>query len=174
MNTLDLLIAFALISGLVHGFTTGVVKQVASIASIVIGLVAALNMMNSVGAVISPWMGASEELHPIIGFVTVLASVQILFWIGVKLFESIISAFKLTSLNRVLGAGVGMFKVGLLLSIFFLALGYADFPREETRQDSVLYHIVAPLLPATWDRVDEYFPQIEEAVSDAAASESAN
>jgi len=161
MNMLDLIIGFALVSGLVHGFSTGVVKQVASVTSIVIGLVAGLNMMNGVGSVVGPWIGASPQLSPIVGFVLILATVQIMFWIAVKLFESMIAIFKLTSVNRILGSVVGMFKVGLLLSIFFLALGYADFPTEETRDQSVLYHIVAPLLPATWDRVDQYFPEID-------------
>ncbi len=162
MSTLDLLIGFALISGMVHGFTTGVVKQVASVASILVGLVAALNLMGGVGSVIGPMIGAGPQLAPIIGFIAVLAGVQILFWIGVKVFESVLTAFKLTSVNRILGAGAGMFKVGLLLSIFFLALGYADFPKESVRSESVLYKVVAPLLPATWDRIHQYFPAMEE------------
>ncbi len=148
---LDILIAAAVLAGAVHGFTTGAVKQVASLVGIVLSFVLALNLMHSVGAALYRWIGAAESLAPLIGFIAVFAFMQIAILAGVKVVEKIIGALKLGSLNRLAGSGVGAAKAALALSVAFLVLGSVGFPTEQSRADSRLYPMVSSVLPRVWD-----------------------
>lgn len=148
---LDILIAGAVVAGGIHGFATGAIKQVASLAAIVISFVLALNLMHTVGAAIHGWIGASADIAPLVGFVAVFAFVQLAFFAGVKLVEKIIGALQLSSLNRILGGGLGAAKATLALSVAFLALGSLGFPTDDSRQSSKLYPLVSSALPKAWD-----------------------
>ena len=148
---LDLLIAAAILAGAVHGFTTGAIKQIASLAGIVVSFVLALNLMHSVGAALYRWIGAAESLAPLVGFIAVFAFVQIAIVAGVKVVEKIVGALKLGSLNRLAGSGVGAAKAALALSVAFLVLGSVGFPRDEAREESRFYPMVASFLPTAWD-----------------------
>lgn len=159
--TLDILITLLLAAGLFHGFTTGVVKQVASIFSIVAAFIIGMQLMHPIGGVISEWTGLSEGIAPILGFAVVFGMIHIGVFIIVKIVEKILGVLKLGFVNRLLGSGFGMFKAGIALSVAFLALGMAGFPGEETRENSVLYNVVEPLLPQTWEFLQEYFPEVE-------------
>lgn len=159
--TLDVLITLLLAAGLFHGFTTGVVKQVASIFSMVAAFVIGMKLMHPIGGVISEWTGMSEGIAPILGFAVVFGLIHLGVFIVVKIVEKILGVLKLGFVNRLLGSGFGLFKAGIALSVAFLALGMAGFPGEETRENSVLYGVVEPLLPQTWDLLREYFPEVE-------------
>lgn len=148
---LDILIAAAIVAGAIHGFTTGAIKQVASLAGIFVSFVLALQLMHSVGAAVHGWIGAAEEIAPLVGFVVVFAFVQLAIVAGVKVVEKILGALKLSSVNRLLGSGVGAAKAALALSVAFLAMGSVGFPTQESRQDSLLYPWVAGALPTAWD-----------------------
>ena len=161
MPTLDILIALLLTGGLIHGFMTGVIKQVASIVSIIAALLIGLQFMHPLGQVVTSWTGVSEGISPVVGFVTIFALVHLVVFFGVKLLETVVGALKLGFANRILGSAFGFFKAGIGLSVAFLALGVAGFPGEETREQSQLYGYVEPLLPQSWDLMREYFPGVE-------------
>ncbi len=159
--TLDILIALLLAGGLFHGFMTGVVKQVASIFSMVAALIIGLQLMHPIGVSISQWTGISEGIAPLLGFVAVFGLVHVGVFVIVKMVEKVIGVLKLGFVNRILGSGFGLFKAGIALSVAFLALGFAGFPGEETRENSVLYSVVEPLLPQSWEVLRDYFPELD-------------
>ncbi|NND70036.1 MAG: CvpA family protein [Rhodothermales bacterium] len=161
MPALDILIALLLAGGLVHGFMTGVIKQVASIVSIIAALLIGLQFMHPLGHVVTSWTGISEGMSPVVGFVVIFASVHLVVFFGVKLLETIVGVLQLGMANRVLGSAFGIFKAGIALSVAFLALGVAGFPGEQTQENSQLYGYVEPLLPQSWDLMREYFPGVE-------------
>lgn len=147
---LDILIAAALLAGAIHGFTTGAIKQVASLFGIIVSFAVAFRLMQSVGAATSGYLGVSEEMAPLVGFIIVFALVQGSIIVAAKLIEKIVGALQLGTVNRVLGSGLGAAKAALVLSIAFIALAAVGFPEEASKTESKLYAPVAGFLPTVW------------------------
>lgn len=162
MNALDIFILVCLAAGVVHGFTTGVIRQVSSVISLIFGFLIALQLMQPVGEALAGMMGVSDQYAPVIGFIAVFLVFHLAVILLVKFFETVLEVLKLTTVNRVLGSAAGAFKVVLLLGILFLALGYVHVPDERTQATSALYGPIAQALPVTWDLVRSVFPQVEE------------
>jgi len=161
MNTLDILILVAMGAGVVHGFSTGMIRQIASVVGMVLAFILSARFMGPVGDVAFNTFGLSESVSPLVGFVLVFLVVQIAVFALAKMAESLIGALKLTTVNRALGGGLGAIKAALALSVLFLVLDYANIPGETLTNESSLYTPVAGLFPKAWDYASERWPQVE-------------
>jgi membrane protein required for colicin V production len=162
MNALDIFILVCLAAGVVHGFSTGVIRQVSSVASLLFGFLIALQLMQPVGRVVTDLMGVSEQYAPVVGFIVVFLVFHLAVILLVKFFETVLEVLKLTTVNRAIGSAAGAFKAVLLLGILFMALAYVKVPDARTQASSVLYGPISQALPVTWDAVRAVFPQVEE------------
>ncbi|QXD16081.1 CvpA family protein [Rhodocaloribacter litoris] len=161
MNTLDLLILFILLAGAVHGFSTGLIRQVASVVSLVLAFILGVQFMTPVGDMAAESLGLSDRIAPLVGFILVFMAIQIAVFALARMVEGLVGVLKLTFLNRLGGGALGAFKAALALSVVFLVLHYVGLPGEELEQGSVLYDPVAGVLPRAWDYVSERVPQVE-------------
>lgn len=161
MTTLDLLILVALAGGIMHGFTTGLIKQVASIFGMIVAFLLAVQLMQPAGEAVAESIGASPTLAPLLGFVVVYLAVQLTVIIIAKVVEKAVGALKLSGVNRVLGGAAGAFKAALVLSVAFLVLGRFDIPGPMTQENSSLYSPVASVLPASWDYVASNMSEVK-------------
>lgn len=159
-ESLDIIIAVALIAGLVRGVMTGAVRQVVSFAGTIAAIVLSLELMNPIGRLIDGIVPMSDAIAPTVGFVVVFLSIQIVLLFAVRLIEAVIKAFRLTPVNRMVGAGVGACKAALILSVAFMVLGLFEVPERENRDASVLYEPVASVFPVTWDYAARHLPMI--------------
>ncbi len=161
MNVLDLMILFSLLAGVVHGFTTGLIRQVASVVGMVLAFILSVQLMGTVGQLASDSLGLSDDIAPLVGFVLVFMAVQIAVFALAKMAEGLIGALKLSIVNRALGGAFGALKAALALGVISLVLSYVDLPGEKLEHESQLYVPVAGILPQAWDYVSEKFPQVE-------------
>ena len=161
MNALDLFILAILALGLVRGFSTGVIRQVASVVGLVVAFVLSLQLMEPVGTLVAESLGLSARIAPLVGFVTVFLGIQVALFAAVKLVESVVGVLRLTLVNRLAGGAFGAFKAALLLSVAFLVIGRLGFPGDSMQQESVFYEPVADVLPVAWDFISEKLPQVE-------------
>lgn len=161
MHTLDLVIILVLAAGLVRGFSTGVIKQIASIVGVLIGFALAVQLMHSVGGAVAGSLGVADSVAPLIGFVLVFLGVQIGILALTRIAETLIGALKLTVVNRALGGVVGAAKAAVALSVLFLVLGYFGVPAQDTQRQSELYHPIAAALPQAWNYASDYLPQVQ-------------
>ena len=159
MNTLDILILVALGAGVVHGFTTGLIRQVTSVVGLILSFVMAARFMGSVADAASRLLGISEDLAPLVILVFIL--IQIIALALAKMVESVIGALKLTTVNRALGGAFGAVKAALVLSVLFLVLDYVNLPGDTIESKSSFYSPVAGLFPKAWDFASEKWPQVE-------------
>lgn len=166
MNALDLLILFGLAAGAVHGFMTGLIKQVASVFGVVLAFVVSLQFMRPVGEAVAGSLSISEGVAPLVGFVLVFLVIQVAVFAVTRMVESLVGALKLSSVNRLLGGGLGALKAMLALSVLFLVLHYVDVPGERMAGESQFYGTVSRALPDAWDFVSERIPQVQK-VSEA-------
>jgi membrane protein required for colicin V production len=161
MQSLDIVILLVLAGGLIRGFSTGVVRQVAGIVGIILTFVVAITLMRPVGLVVSASTGIPEGWAPIAGFLVIFLALQIMLFIAVRFIETVVGALRLTVVNRLLGSAFGAFKAALLLSVAFLVLSFAEVPGRESRASSALYGPVASVLPGTWDAVSQHLPEVQ-------------
>lgn len=160
MNLLDILIGLALAGGLARGFSTGVIKQVASFAGLLIAFALSVQLMDPVGQAVATSLGISASVAPLVGFILIFLAVQVGVFAVTRLAETIVGALKLTVVNRLAGGVVGAFKAALVLSVVFLVTGYFGVPGQESQRDSVLYGTVAGVLPQAWDYASDRLPQV--------------
>lgn len=161
MSLLDLFIAALLAAGLVRGAATGALRQVAGVASFVVGFLVAVRLMHPAGALVAASLDLSPRLAPLVGFGLVFGVVQLVAFALVRLSEGLLSAVRLTAVNRAVGGMLGAFKAALLLSVLFLLLGVLDVPGASSRSASLLYRPVASVLPAAWNYVAARAPDAD-------------
>lgn len=161
LNTLDLLILAALAIGMVRGFWTGVIRQLASLVGLLLAFLLALRLMAPVGVMIVESLSLSEQLAPVLGFIAVFLVVQIAVFALARTIEKLVGVLHLGVINRVAGGLFGGAKAALLVSVLFLVLATFETPSEQTRQTSQLYEPVAGVLPRAWDAAADYWPRIQ-------------
>jgi membrane protein required for colicin V production len=163
---LDWFILLVLAGGLIRGFVVGAVRQVASLAGLVVAFLLSVQWMHPVGALIVASLGLSPSMGPIVGFVAIFVGVQLLALALSRIFEEVLETLSLSLVNRAAGGALGSFKAALLLSVLFLVLTGLKVPGPEARERSMLYGPVATALPKTLDAAAPYVPAARRA-SDA-------
>jgi len=63
--------------------------------------------------------------------------------------------------NRVLGLVFGVLKSSLFVSVFFILLLGLGQPKEETRNDSLLYPYIMMVAPAAYNAIGNIYPGSE-------------
>ena len=127
LHTLDLVILVVLAFGLVRGFTTGVIRQIASLIGLVAAFLVGVRFMQPGGEMLTTSLGLAEGVSPLLAFVLLFAAVQLTLLGVVRFVEGVIGFLQLSAVNRVLGGLIGAGKVALLLSLVFLALNFFGF-----------------------------------------------
>lgn len=158
LPALDWFILLVLAGGLIRGFMVGAVRQVASLAGLVVAFFLSVQLMHPVGALIVRSVGGSEPVGPIAGFIVIFVGVQLLFLTLSRLLERVLDTLSLSLVNRAAGGALGGFKAALLLSVLFLVLAGIEMPAPETRRQSTLYAPVARALPTTLNAAAPYLP----------------
>ncbi|MEM1096771.1 MAG: CvpA family protein [Bacteroidota bacterium] len=161
MNVLDIAILIILGGGLIRGYSSGLVRQVAGVVGLLLAIVLGSQLMHKVGDIAVASLGISPQLGPIVGFVLIVLAVQLVFFTLTRAVEGIIGALKLSSVNRLFGAGLGAIKAALAMSLLLFALSYVELPGKPTIETSALYEPIYDFFPQAWDFVAEQFPEVK-------------
>ncbi len=159
MNWLDLIIVVILIIALVRGFTDGLVKEVAALAALILGIWGAIRFSSFTAGKLYEWFDMSGNFVGIISFlITFGVIVIIIHFIGI-IADKIIDTASLGFLNRLLGMLFGMFKTVLILSVFFVILNAIDARRsflpKTAIEQSKFYNPIADIAPAIFPVIGE-------------------
>ncbi len=126
MNWIDLIIVVILIIATVRGFTDGFVREVASLAALILGIWGAIKFSSFTAGKLYEWFDMTGQYVGIIAFlITFGVIVVIIHFIGI-IADKIVDAVSLGFLNRILGMVFGLFKSVLILSVFFVILNAID------------------------------------------------
>lgn len=158
LAALDWFILLVLAGGLIRGFVVGAVRQVTSLAGLVVAFFLSVQLMHPIGTLLASGLGLSEAVGPIAGFLVIFVGVQLLFVALSRLLEQVVETLSLSLFNRAAGGALGSFKAALLLSVLFLVMGRIEMLDEQTRRQSVLYAPVAKVFPKTLDAASPYLP----------------
>lgn len=159
MNWIDFVILIILVYGLFRGFTEGLVKELASLVALVLGIWGAIKLSGLTAEKLYDFFDMTGKYVGILAFIITFAVIVIIInFIGV-IADRLVKAVALGFLNRLLGMVFGVFKTALILSIFFVVLNaiHAKHPflPEEKISQSRFYNPIADLAPAIFPVIGE-------------------
>lgn len=142
MNLLDLLLALPLCYLIFVGWRKGLIREIATLAGVLIGLWAAIHLSQRV----APLLGLDGESAVLIAFiVTFLAALVLAYLLG-RCIEGLMKAVKLSTLNRLAGALVGAAEalciLAVLLNFLVMIDGKEMILKPAVKEKSILYHPV--------------------------------
>ncbi len=139
MNLLDILLALPLCYLIFVGWKKGLIREVATLAGVLVGLWASIHLSQRV----APLLGLDGESAVLIAFiVTFLAALVLTYLLG-RCIEGLMKAVKLSTLNRLAGALVGAAEalciLAVLLNFIVMIDGNEMILKPETKTKSILY-----------------------------------
>lgn len=157
MPTVDWIIAFVFLVSVLVGLLRGVTREIVSLAGWVTGLVLAYFFAEQAGAMlpIEP-----PTLRTVLGALLILAGVLILAALLGALLRALMTAVKLSTLDRLLGAVFGFARAALVFGVAVVLTSGTQVPESEWWKQSMLLPwlqagvaFASPLLPESLDRL---------------------
>lgn len=160
MNLLDFFILLPIGFFAYRGFMNGLIKEVLSIAGIILGVIITFKYMHPASSVISSLFTNLDHAVLIAGiflFIATVAGVQFIAYISQKFLEFI----KINFINRLAGLFFGTIKSGIVVSTILLLMAGFNLPGETSRTESISYPYMIYLAPAIFDYTGAIYPGAE-------------
>ncbi len=159
MQTIDIIISVLLVIGLLSGLRDGLVKQVASLAGLIGGLLLGRAFYIPIGMWLSDTFGMSVEAANVTAFILILIIVPLLFsavgWVVSKLLKAICLGW----INRLLGGLVGVLKFALFVGVIITGIEFFDqsdgLITEDKKMNSIFYYPIYDATSIFFDSVRE-------------------
>jgi membrane protein required for colicin V production len=151
MNYLDIIIIVLLVALAIQGYRRGLIKSLASLAALVLGIWGGIKLSGYVADVLVRHIDIKQEYLFVIGFIVVFIVVVILVSLVGKFLDNIASMAALSTVNKLLGMFFGIAKGALILSVIISIYHFADpeakIIKPETRENSILYQPIGAIAP---------------------------
>ena len=159
MNWIDTAIVVILIISFVMGFINGLVKEVASLAALILGIWGAIKFSSFTAGKLYDFFDMTGQYVGIIAFIITFAIIVVLIhFIGI-LADKLVKAVALGFVNRILGIVFGVLKSVMIISVFFVVLNAIDSHRpflpKETIEKSIFYNKIADIAPVIFPIIGE-------------------
>ena len=159
MNYIDVIILIIIGLAMVNGFINGLIKEVATLAALIIGIWGAIRFSSFTAAKLYDWFDMTGKYVGIISFIITFAVIAIAIHFLGMLVENLTKAIALGFINRLLGIAFGLLKAVLILSVIFVVLNAIDarrpfLPREKIDK-SMLYNPISDIAPAIFPIIGE-------------------
>lgn len=151
MNYLDVFISIPLIWGLYKGLSRGIIKELASLLGLALGIYGALRFSEQFHLLMQQNTSIDESFIPIIAFaVTFLIIILMVRVLGLFL-DKIIKMVALGLISRILGGVFGVFKMLLITSTLLLIVNTIDQQLKiipiEQKKKALLYQPISEIVP---------------------------
>ena len=144
MSALDIVILIIVGLGALVGFFRGFIKQLASILSLVVGLMVAKSFYLSLTYYIHPHYVESLTTARVISFIAIWIIISIVFAVVASVITKGLNIIALGWLNRLLGFALGGVKYFILISLCISLIEFIDSNNklisETKKRDSMLYY----------------------------------
>jgi membrane protein required for colicin V production len=159
MNWIDLVIVVILILSMVTGFINGLVKEVASLAALILGIWGAIKFSSFTAARLYDYFDMSGHYVGIIAFLVTFGIIVVLIHFVGIIADKIVDAAALGFINRLLGIVFGLIKTVLIMSVFFVILNAIDarkpFLPKETIEHSIFFSPISDIAPTIFPIIGE-------------------
>ena len=159
MNYIDFIIIILLVLGLARGFIDGFIKELASLAALILGIWGAIRFSTFTAAKLYDYFDMTGRYVGIIAFIITFILIVILIHFVGLVVDKFVDSISLGFLNRLLGIFFGLFKTALILSVIFVVLNAIDakhpfLPKEKIEQ-SKFFNPIADIAPALFPIIGE-------------------
>ncbi len=157
MNYLDIVIIVPTFIYIVKGFTNGLIKEIASLAAIIIGLYAAINFSMLLETRIENLFDIEEKyksFSPILSFTLVFVVTLILIRFIGFLIDRIAGALSLGIISKIFGGVFGGSKILVITSVILFFETNTNIISKTTKETSILF-------PYTQEITKIIIPEIE-------------
>lgn len=139
MTILDILLAVPLCWLIFLGWKRGLVREVATLVGVLLGLWGAMHLSQQV----APMLGIDGESAVLVAFIVIFLVALVIAYLLGKAVEGLMRAAKLSVVNRLLGALLGAAKALVVLATLLNFVVMLDSKemiiKPEVKQKSVLY-----------------------------------
>jgi len=171
MNFIDIFLGIILVIAIIRGFRNGLIIELASLASLILGIWGAVKFSDWFASFISRTTGFKSDYTSLIAFVIIFIGIVILIHVLAKLLDKVANAIALGFINRLAGIVFSLLKTSIILCVLILLINNVDenfhFLPAQQKPESKLYHpmkkVVPTLLPfiKLWDLDKEKDPKIK-------------
>ena len=158
----DIVIGVPLLFLAYKGAVNGIVKEILNIVGLVLAVYITFNYMDIAATYVAAlFEDGTQSFIPFLAgallFIIVLSIISLIaYWT-----REWLDAVKLGTVNRFLGSLFGMFKGAILMSAIFLLLAGFQVPREDLREQSILYPYVIQAAPVSYNVITAVYPGAE-------------
>lgn len=165
MSVLDIIIILPIVWGIWEGLRKGLIKLLASIVALLLGIWGAIKFSNLTADFLTKQFGLQSEYTSIIAFAITFILIVIGIHLLAFLIDKLIKAVALGFVLRFTGAIVGAFKYALIISVFLALFNFFNntfhYVSEEDLNKSILYKPVSAIAPAIFPYLKFAFDQIK-------------
>jgi membrane protein required for colicin V production len=152
MNIIDIILVVILIAAAVNGFVKGFFVELASIASLILGIWAAVEFSDFVRHWLSKYINWSIDSMQIVSFILIFIFVVVVVHLIATLTEKFVKAIALSIFSRLAGAIFGVLKGAFILSILMIIIIKIEnvtvtIIPEKAKKESRLYYPIENIAP---------------------------
>jgi membrane protein required for colicin V production len=163
MNLLDFLILIPIVWGFIRGLTKGLIIELATLAGLILGILAAYYFATEVSELIRSYFTFSDRTARTIAYILIFVAVMIIAYIIGKIIEKTVDLIALGWLNKLLGAIVGLAKGALVAGlIIYLIVTFDRYEKIITRQvkeKSMFFQAAARVIPSLVPGIQDEQPE---------------
>lgn len=122
MNVIDIILTLILLAAAINGFVKGFFVELASIASLILGIWAAVEFSGFVQNWLSKYVYWSPEAMKLVSFILIFVFVVLVVHLVATLTEKFVRAIALSIFSRLGGAVFGVLKTAFIMSIIMIVI----------------------------------------------------
>ncbi len=143
MNTFDIILAIILVFGLVTGYFQGLIVEVASMASLIVGIYISMHFSYFLANILTDVGNLKPSAVQMVSFAATFFLVVLGIGLAGKFFTKLAEKIHLGFVNNILGAVFGLLKMAIIISIVLLVFDALNskipFVSKEKMDNSALY-----------------------------------
>lgn len=155
MNTLDLILLVPVALGFVFGLFKGLIKELASLAAIVLGIYGAKLFAPSVSSFLISKLAFSSKTALPLAYLFLFIGIGIALLLLAKMLDKIFDSVALGGLNKLLGGLFAALKYALIVSVLLNVFDALDSKlsliKSKTKTESIGYKPLMNLAPKLWE-----------------------
>lgn len=146
MNLLDLFILIPVVWGCVRGFSKGLIMELATLAGLILGIIAAWYFAGTASEYLRQYFTFGETTARIISYVAIFIVVMLLAYLIGKIIEKTVDLIALGWLNKILGAIVGLIKGAIVAGLLVFVIVSLDHGEKlitpQVKEKSMFYGFI--------------------------------
>lgn len=152
LTIIDIILLVLFVPALWSGISKGLVRQVAGILALILGIWGAWHFSDAVAQLLKSYFEADRSVLKVSAFIIIFTGILVIVWLVGRAAEGIIKITLLSWVDKLLGVVFAILKTAFILSIIIYFLNYLDsvfefLPKKEIA-DSDIYQFISRIAPS--------------------------